>query len=315
MHVHEQSAANNVPFLPVAVMVVGLGICASFEDPELRGKVLRVGGGVAAFVTAALVARWAALSWRLAKYRGRTARLRAFAGAIPRGDLDGRGTFQGGAAAVTGVQDGLQLRLVVRAEPPSGVAYELWTTNGLLELEVSCPGRRSNGGAGRGPRAARHAEVDRLVSRLFEGHGVQRVSLHAGVLRVEAPFSDEALQLSRLVAVFRALAEVARLVTREEVDVPKLAGRTFVWSAGGGRRRCAVYRADVDPLAPTVAPCSGCRTLHHADCLASSGCAVLGCVGETAASRTGARTSARQQRLEEKGERRPSDRVAPRQGR
>jgi hypothetical protein len=313
MHVHEQSAANNVPFLPVAVMVVGLAICATFEDPELRTRILRTGGGVAAIVTAALVARWAARSWRLATYRGRSARLRAFAGAIPRGDLDGRGTFQGGAAAVTGVQDGLQLRLVVRAEAPSGMAYELWATNGLPELDVSCPGQRSTGAAGKGPRAARHAELDRLVSRLFESHGAKRVSLHAGVLRVEAPFTDEALQLSRLVAAFRALADVARLVTREEVDVPKLAGRTFVWSAGGGRRRCAVCRADVDPLAPSAAPCGGCRTLHHADCLASSGCAVLGCVGEPGSSRTGARTSARQQRLDERGERRPSDRA--RQGR
>lgn len=314
MHVHEQSAANNVPFLPVAVMVVGLGICASFEDPELRGRILRTGGAVAALVTTALVLRWAAASWRLATYRGRSARLRAFAAAIPRGDLDGRGTFQGGAAAVTGVQDGLQLRLVVRAEAPSGMAYELWAPNSLVELEVTTAGQRSTGAGGRGPRAARHAELDRLVSRLFEGHGALRVSLHAGVLRVEAPFSDEALQLSRLVAAFRALADVARLATREEVDVPKLPGRTFVWSAAGGRRRCAVCRADVDPLAPTVAPCGGCRTLHHADCLASAGCAVLGCAGEAGSSRTGARTSARQQRLDD-GARRPSDRLAPRQGR
>lgn len=313
MHVHEQSAANNVPFLPVAVMVVGLALCASFEDPELRGRILRTGGGVVALVTAALVVRWGARSWRLATYRGRSARLRAFAAAIPRGDLDGRGTFQGGTAAVTGVQDGLQLRLVVRAEPPSGMAYELWTTNGLVELEVTAAGQRSHGAdpASRGPRAARHAELDRLVSRLFESHGAQRVSLRAGVLRVEAPFSDEALQLSRLVAAFRAMADAARLVTREEVDVPKLAGRTFVWSSAGGRRRCGVCRADVDPLGPTVAPCGGCRTLHHADCLASSGCAVLGCIGEASGSRTGARTSARQQRADD---RRPGGRVTPGQG-
>lgn len=276
--------------MPALTLIMCALLGAPFLAEELaKPEVRDVLWTVAALLAAVLVvhrglsAAEAALEY--AAYGRRAERLRAFAGSITRGEVDGRGAFSGGATVVRGELDGLPLRLTVRARGPlEGLLYELWAWHALVELDVTRPGLLERALATQRPGAppsGRAAELDRAVARLLAQHGALRVSLRAGVLRVEAPLDERALDLERLKATFGALAALARLVTRREVDVRCVAaGRAFAWAGAGDRLRCPYCRDDLALAASDLAACDACRTVHHADCLAEAGgCTVLGCVG------------------------------------
>ncbi len=267
----------------IALCTVPLAL-EDLQRAEVRDLVARAAGLVVGWLVLERAAGLLRVALEHRRYRRRLERIHAFARAIPAGVVEGRGAFGGSAMVVTGRLDGMPLRLLVRAggvQP--ALQLELWAWNALMELEVTRAGqlaRELEGAHASLPagRAARALELDRAVSLLFERHGARWVTLRAGALRFEAPFAEAALAPAALEAAFRLLAQIARLVGRQEVEVRCVAGRAFALAGGGARLRCPYCKDDLDPAGLDVAACDVCRTAHHADCLAEGGgCTVLGC--------------------------------------
>jgi hypothetical protein len=257
------------------------------DEPELRA-LLR---GVARPATLLTLLAWTLFALaqllRRAEWRDRLERLGRYARELHRGALEG-GERVDAPIVVRAEHDGLPYRLVVRPEV-RGVTHELWAWNSLLTFDLS---RASLEARRRGVphEPAGELELDQAVARLLDSHGQTRVTLGGGVLRAEAPLHDEALDPRALHSTLRALAVIARLVTRDMVSTPAAReGRAFAWTAAGGALRCPFCKDDLDPKALDVEACVACRTLHHGECLGDAGgCTVLGCsAAPTAKARAG----------------------------
>jgi hypothetical protein len=250
---------------------------AELDEPEL-GALLR---GVARPATLLALVAWALFAvvelLRRAAWRERLERLGRYARELRKGALEG-GERPDAPIIVSAEHDGLPYRLVVRPEGSRGVTHELWAWNSILTFDLA---RQSLQARQRGgPRKpAGELELDQAVARLLDAHGQTRVTLGGGVLRAEAPFDDAALDPRALLSTLRALAVIARLVTRDMVSTPAAReGRAFAWTAAGGALRCPFCKDGLDPAAGDVEACAACRTLHHAECLGDAGgCTVLGC--------------------------------------
>lgn len=253
------------------------------DDGELRA-LLR---GLARPTTLLALLAWAVFALfqllRRAAWRDRLEQLGRFARELRRGALEG-GDRPDAPIIVRAEHDGLPYRLVVRPEGLRGVTHELWAWNSLLTFDLS---RASLQARLRGePRKpAGELELDQAVARLLDSHGQTRVTLGGGVLRAEAPFDDAALEPRALLSTLRALAVIARLVTRDMVATPAAReGRAFAWTAAGGALRCPFCKDDLDPKGLDVEACAACRTLHHGECLGDAGgCTVLGCTAAPSA--------------------------------
>lgn len=258
------------------------------DEPELRA-LLR---GLARPLTLLSLLAWAVFALfqlaRRAAWRDRLERLGRYARELRRGALEG-GERVDAPIVVRAEHDGLPYRLVVRPEGLRGVTHELWAWNSLLSFDLA---RASLQARQRGEprRPAGELELDQAVARLLDAHGQTRVTLGGGVLRAEAPFDDAGLEPRALLSTLRALAVIARLVTRDMVSTPAAReGRAFAWTAAGGALRCPFCRDDLDPKGLDVEACAACRTLHHGECLGDAGgCTVLGCsAAPTAKERAG----------------------------
>ncbi len=270
------------------------------DEPELRALLRGVARPATLFALLAWALCVAFQLLRRAAWRERLEQLARYARELHRGALEG-GERPDAPIIVRAEHDGLPYRLVVRPEGVRGVTHELWAWNSLLTFDLaraSLEARRR----GEPRKPAGELELDQAVARLLDSHGQTRVTLGGGVLRAEAPFSDEALDPRALLSTLRSLAVIARLVTRDMVSTPAAReGRAFAWTAAGGALRCPFCKDDLDPKALDVEACAACRTLHHGECLGDAGgCTVLGCsaaptpkerAGRFADDRRGRRTS------------------------
>lgn len=117
------------------------------------------------------------------------------------------------------------------------------------------------------------------LGTLVNAPGVLRARLAASTLVVETTWDTP----EELLPVVELSLAVARLLERRPLQV-RVRGalvQGLAWT-GGAAARCPYCH---DGLEGELTTCEGCRTIHHADCLADGGCAVLGCRGRRAQAR------------------------------
>lgn len=147
--------------------------------------------------------------------RGRVERLQAFAAAIEKGSLDGRGFYSGGTASVAGSFEGRAFELVLQLERRSWVSYELRLKQEATPFDLERPSLLARL-AGAAPWEGRPLALAHELRELLLERGITRVSAQGRRLRAFAPLRERDLALERLLLVTRSLSRLARACEAQE---------------------------------------------------------------------------------------------------